>query len=345
VNSALNAITAKIRAMRGRRITPEQYRELLTRKSVEEIASYLLANTRYAETLAGVQVHSVHRGQLEDLIREQRYLEYAKLRRYTPQGSADFFGFFFTPVEIEQIMRMIRLLNDGEPELFELQYPRYIVPYATIDLTAISRSRSFDGLLDALRGTRYAKRLEECRHAAGSAIDYARCDTALFTQYYDGIHDIIEREYTGSTRAELNRVFGVATQLRNMVVLYRVKRYFADTPPDELNRVLLPMRNRTARRELRSLAESRDADAFVDEVKRTGLGRRLQNSDFDYIEHSESQINFELLTRLMYTSEAAPVCFAAYMLLCAIEASNLVKVIESAYYGLSADETMKLLVL
>ncbi|MDR0818002.1 MAG: V-type ATPase subunit [Oscillospiraceae bacterium] len=340
-----NAVTAKIRAMRSRRITPDQYRELISKKSVQDLAAYLQSETRYSETLSGVQPHSIHRGQLENLLSEQRYSEDAKLMRYIPKTTPNFYEFYIVPAEIEQILKMIRLINDDTPELFALQYPRYILPFVSVDFDRISKVRDFNGLLEALSGTRYVSWLESCKPAGGGKADYATCDTAMFTRYYGQMYDIIEQSFKGDAKHTLNRIFGVTTQLRNTVVIFRVKKYFPDTSREELERRLLPMRNRTARRELLSLIDTPNSDAFVSELKRSQFSKDFENADFDYVEYRENAITNEMMTRLLYTSEDAPVCFVAYMTLSTIETNNLIKIIESVYYNLSSDETKKLLIM
>ena len=43
-----NATVAKIRAIYGKRLKPENYKELITKKSVSEVAESLKRNTRYS---------------------------------------------------------------------------------------------------------------------------------------------------------------------------------------------------------------------------------------------------------------------------------------------------------
>ena len=76
------AIMTKAKAMYSRHLTPEQYREMINRRSVPEIAAYLKEETAYQELLSAVQPTSVHRGQLESMLRKARYNQYARLIHY-----------------------------------------------------------------------------------------------------------------------------------------------------------------------------------------------------------------------------------------------------------------------
>ncbi len=63
MNTSLNpAVVAKIRALYGTRIGPEQYKELAHCKSVPDIAAYLKSSTRYAQMLQNVSEATIHRG-------------------------------------------------------------------------------------------------------------------------------------------------------------------------------------------------------------------------------------------------------------------------------------------
>ena len=49
VSSAANAVLAKARAMYGKRLTAQNYTDLLACRSVNEAAAYLKAHTAYAD--------------------------------------------------------------------------------------------------------------------------------------------------------------------------------------------------------------------------------------------------------------------------------------------------------
>lgn len=73
------SIATKARAMYGARVTPGDYEELLKKRSVGEIAAYLRDNTHYREVLTQMDPAAIHRGQLENLLRSLRYIQYQRL--------------------------------------------------------------------------------------------------------------------------------------------------------------------------------------------------------------------------------------------------------------------------
>ena len=60
-----NAVLAKARSMYGKHLTPESYDELLKKRTVNDVVSYLKSETAYGPILEGLKETSIHRGQLE----------------------------------------------------------------------------------------------------------------------------------------------------------------------------------------------------------------------------------------------------------------------------------------
>ena len=86
-----NAITAKVHALYGRRLTRSQYEELCRKKNTSEIASYLKERTHLSELLTSVQPATVRSDQLENLLRKGRYNKYLDLVKYAAPKNREFY--------------------------------------------------------------------------------------------------------------------------------------------------------------------------------------------------------------------------------------------------------------
>ena len=64
-----NATVAKIMAIYGKRLKPQDYTEMMNRHNVSEVADYLKKNTYYSKLLASIDTNTIHRGLLENLLR------------------------------------------------------------------------------------------------------------------------------------------------------------------------------------------------------------------------------------------------------------------------------------
>ena len=59
--------------MYGKRLTEENYNDMLHKNNVAEIAAYLRDETAYRSALEQIDIHSIHRGQLEDLLMREHF--------------------------------------------------------------------------------------------------------------------------------------------------------------------------------------------------------------------------------------------------------------------------------
>ena len=64
------AVLAKARAKYGKFLTERDYANLLACQSVPEVMVYLKSHTRYASVLYEINERDVHRGRLEQLLRQ-----------------------------------------------------------------------------------------------------------------------------------------------------------------------------------------------------------------------------------------------------------------------------------
>ena len=73
MRASANVVSAKVRALYGHRLMPEDYNAMLHAHSVSEVASYLKAHTGYKAALADVNESILHRGDLETILRRCRF--------------------------------------------------------------------------------------------------------------------------------------------------------------------------------------------------------------------------------------------------------------------------------
>lgn len=85
-----NALSAKARAKFGKRLTLQNFNELLACQSVGEAALYLKNRTYFGPFLSEVRSVDVHRGRLEELLRRKSFEDYSSLVRYSNTRDGSF---------------------------------------------------------------------------------------------------------------------------------------------------------------------------------------------------------------------------------------------------------------
>ena len=339
------AIMTKAMSMYGKRITEEQYLELLHKKSVAEIAAYLRDETGYAAALSGIQPTAIPRGQVELLLRKERFSRYLRLIHYDNNQKDSYYRYLVMEVEIEQILQMVQLLNSGRAGEYIVQYPGFLGHITSFDLMALARVRSFDDLIAVLADTVYGRLLLNCRPRAGQPISYTRCEVILGAYFYKHIEDVIDQNFRGKIRLHLHEIFQTHLELLNIGTIYRIKKYFPQTPREKVVKCIYPMWKRIPEEELNRMLDAVTAEEFLDAVAASPYSRYVGSDDFTFIEYHTDCINYHMSRRFLRFATDAPTAFTAYMSLSRIELSNLTTIIEGVRYGVAPSEIKKMLIL
>ncbi len=88
--------TTKIRAIRSRLLTPDNYRELASSKNVTEALAYLKKQPGYRDLFAGVEESGLHRSDIEKMLTNAIYIDFQKIYRFAPVEQRKFWTSTFT---------------------------------------------------------------------------------------------------------------------------------------------------------------------------------------------------------------------------------------------------------
>ena len=337
------ALAAKIHAMHGRSLTPQNYRELLRKQSIPEAAAYLKQQTSYSDLLGDVNENLIHRGQLESILRRKVFEEYVRTFHYVEPRDREFYEYVITQMEIDEILSVIRLINAGRQGDYIFSVPTFLARRSSFDLYHLAKVSSYQDLVDFLAGTPYQALLQKYPPGPDGRINPLRVEIEFMHYFYGRVFGMIRRLYKGSTRSELMRSFGTDVDLKNLMFILRLKRYF-NAPPEFIRSVLLPYYYRVSREELERILMEPDVEAVQKAIFTTHYGESFQKHKFDYLERYEQQVEYEYHRLLLSRATTAPALLVSYMHLENIELSNLVNIIEGIRYALPPAEIAKLLI-
>lgn len=338
-----NAITAKARAIYGKRLTNNNYAELLRLRTVSDIATYLKTNQSYYPYLKGINEMQIHRGQLETLLTRSRYEKYFSLCHYDFSKDKGFYRYVIYNVEVSVILKTIMLLNSGTPQDIITKLPYFMEEYADFDFMQLSKVKNFDELLKVLEATPYKNVIKRYTAPNGS-IDFSACELALKTHYYKTIFSLIDKYYKGKTKKELTEIVLVEIELLNLSLIYRLKRYFKKSK-EEIKLHLLPFHYKLTSHLLDKLLDDDDKQQFIKDMALYKYNINMAGVQFNYVEDYTKRLRYIISRKLMRFSSNAPISFYSLMALTQIEIENIVIIIEGVRYQDSAAEIQKLLIL
>ena len=331
-NYSSNATTAKIRAKYAQLFTLDDYREMAAMRTVAEAAGFIARSARFREAFSEVDPNTIHRGYLEELLYKENFETYISLCKFQGLDKEPFFGFLIRRSEIECILSIINRINSSLDRNFLSDLPGYLIKSLTIPVMELSLSQSYDELVAGLKGTRYGRVLRKVPAREDGNADYTECELRLRTDYYAELLAQAEKAFSGSVAEELKTMILREIDCRNIINAYRMKAYFGYSP-DEIKRRSLKFYG-IGKRNMERLYEAADAEIMMDMVNNTIYGKN--SPDTDNIEVEINSVKIRRLRHYLTGSTYAPVALYAFIMLCDIEVSNLVHIIEGIRYGVEA---------
>ncbi|MBV1709636.1 MAG: V-type ATPase subunit [Erysipelothrix sp.] len=341
---ASNAMSAKAKAMYGSRLKEADYQELLHRKTVGEIAGYLKNETHYREILAGINENGIHRGYLEFLIRQSFFLRFIQLIRYGQTDKDHFYQYGIILIEIKQILLTIRSFNDSDRNTQISQMPLFASKYMSFDISKLVDVNNFSQLLDLLKPTIYYAALKGISIQTDADLDYTQCETALKNLYFYKINEIIEGEFTGKVKEQLQHIFATQMELDNINKLYRLKKYFK-VPPEQIKKLMNPVSSRISPSVMEHWIDHVPADQLLTELSKSNYRQFIDKSrEFIYIEYHTESIEYRLSRQMMRFASHPDIILVAYLVLMEVEVNNIVNIIEGIRYKVEPDKIAKMLI-
>lgn len=338
------AILTKARAMYGKRLTSADYSEMMRMQSVSDITAYLKNETWYGEVLAPISEATAHRGQVENLIRRSVIERYTKLLRYDFSKGNSFYSYLILRSEIILVLSCMRMLNSHSSDEFIITLPTYMIRYASFDLMGLAKARSYDDLLRVIEHTEYYSIVKSFRPKKDEEyIDLIGCESELMTYYYQKVFSLIQKDYRGDTRNQLETLFGAEIDIRNVGLIYRLKRYY-HYKPEQIRKLLIKAPGKMTARLLGEMVDAPTPKAFTAVLKRTPFGRFYNAERFTHIENVTDKTSNHTNAKLLRFTIEAPVALAAYMNCIDLEVENIFCIIEGVRYQVPVEEISRLLV-
>jgi len=338
-----NAISAKARAIYGKRLTTANYKEILRLSSVSDVCAYLKNNTSYSKYLKGVNETSIHRGQLENLLGRTKIEKYFSLCKYVFSSNLGFYRYLIVHLEITIIQNAIISLNAGDSKHIISNLPAFMDEYTIFEFTEITQVKSFDDLLTVLEKTPYKSILKKY-NAPNGEINLSECELALNLYYYKSLLGSIEKHFRGNTRAELIDIVKIEIELTNLSLICRLKHYFNKSSED-IKKELIPIYYRLSNKKIDQLLEQQDKKSYVRAMAFGKYTNITQEAEFNHIEEYTKRLKYKLNRKMMRFSSNAPISFFTLMTLTQIEIENITTIIEGVRYNVEKSEIEKLLIL
>lgn len=331
-----SGVITKLRAMYSRLLKEPDYEALASMTSVGEVVHYLKSAPGYAELLAEVSEATVHREMLERLFGADIQRDAKKLSTMLGEKEKRVLWLFMSKYEIDLLKRAARCVIRGTSgsEAAAANSGLGDFSRSPIDVKKCFEAGSLKELAAALKGTDYGALFS--RFAAVGSDSLFDIESALDELYFERLRNGVRRFLSGGDRKAVLAFLSEELNVRNILWIYRYKKYYNMTPEEILNHLILT--GEKAERQWFLHAASLD----LKEIPGIARGRAQRSvfqeaSDLDW----DGRLNLYLLRlyhRQLRNDAYSFSTVIAYLYLKEIDINNIITVLESVRYGVSPEK-------
>ncbi len=335
------AVNAKIKTMEGQFLKDEDYGILLKLESVTEVARYLKEKSAYSEVLASVAAENIHRGMLENLIKQNMVKSIDRLIHYFNGDYKDFIKTLYAKYEIEELKAIARAVYNGQGAGDFRS--TFIGKYSKLDINKVFEAKQIRDIISALEGTEFYKFLIPLVDGNFTE-NLFRFEMVLDMSYYT----ILQREWSKLSQRDmgvLQQAQGIIADLLNIQWIYRGKKFYKLSPEELLN-YTINISHRVDFNLLKSLCYAQSLEEFYRFVKTTKYSfmfKEDETTDIYMERRMERHIYFELKA-LVKSYNLSIISAFAFIIFLEHEVKDIISIVEAIRYKIPAEQAYKYII-
>ena len=327
------AVSAKARSKYGRFLTERDYASILACQSVPEVMVYLKSHTHFASVLSEVNERDVHRGRLEQMLRQYLFNEFDTLCRYDSTVSAGFSRYVVEKTEVEQIVRFLILLNSNSTEKFIFEFPAFLSKHSEIDVYKLANAHDYDEFLNSLRNTSYYDILKTFKPDEKGILPVSDIENKLYGHVLGHMFELINKKTKGDERRELRKLFLTLNDYSIFSRIIRLKKYY-DLPSNVVRANMMPEFSSLSPKLIDKMCAANSTAEVFQIMQSTGCGRLMNKIGYNHADNIKPRIQYRLAKSYIHFSNNPSVVMISFMFLSEIELMNVISMIEGIRYQL-----------
>ena len=343
MSSTSLAVLTKARAKFGKQLKERDYSNLLACQSVAEVMVYLKSHTHFSAVLADVNERDVHRGRLEQLLRQNLFNEFDSLCRYDSDVSTGFSRFIIQQMEVEQILRFLILLSANSTEKFIFQFPGFFAKHTEIDVKRLANADNYDDFLAALSSTPFYKLLKRFRPDENGKLPVLEIEVALYGYVYRKMLEMVLANTKGQEREELRAMFFTINDYMSFSKILRLKKYY-DLPPEKIKENLFLRYTNISPKLIDKMCRAESTGEVFAIMQSAGTGRMINKIGYNYAGDIPPRVKYKLAKHNIHFSVYPSVVMISYMFASETELMNVISLIEGIRYQVDRKTIKALLI-
>ena len=324
--------------MYGKRITRQELERIAGMRSVDDVLAELRQLPGWSHASEHLpQDALLTRATLESALREQIRQEYLSLLAFVPHKDRTIMEFPIMRAVMDEILAALRHLHASIYKEVEPLPPAFM-SHTKVDVQALRRCTSYDGLLEATQGCIYHDALERLRSTDGSLPDYGVTEALLNGVYYRHLQSIIRRKYDGDVRRILEKSVGSQVDMLNLMHILRMKRYFPQE--DNYLPVLLPYHYKLKPQMIHAMCAAPNAEAVLELAEQTPYGSVFHKESGEDLNHLYTANLYRTSRHQLMMGKPSIYSAVALINLREIELKAVVSAVEAAKYQMALNPSI-----
>ena len=331
-----SGVITKLRAMYSQILKEQDFAALSAMTSVSEVVHYLKASPGYADMLEGINEAAVHREMLERLFGADILRDAKKLSSMLSEKETCMLWLFMSKYEIDLLKRATRCVLRGTSGSEAAAANAGVGDFSGkhIDMKKCFEATSLKELAAILKDTDYGTLFS--RFAAVGSESLFDIESAHDEYYFERLRNGAKKYLSGGDRKAMIAFLSEELRVRNLLWMYRYKKYYSMTPEEIINHLIL-IGGKSERQWLLNAAslDLKELPEIAHSRAQRNIFREAGELDWD------SRLNVYLLR--LYHKQLRNDAYSfstviAYLYLKEIDINNIITVVESVRYGMEPEK-------
>ncbi len=337
------AINTKLRALEGRLLSKEDYTNIISAKTINDVVDYLKNNTSYSLVLKDTNPKDLDIDKLEVLLKRHIVKQYEKIIHYFNNEYKKLFKILFIRYEIEDLKLYLRAITRQENLGNIKDFVIYSGNYSTIDYEALSNSKSLEEIIYNLKETIYYNSLKSYVDEDSDRRMFYM-EMSLDRLYFKLLSEQIEK-LSREDRDILREVLGKNVDLLNLQWIYRGLKFYG-LSPEELVNYTIHNGYYLSYRQIKELCYTKDEEELIERMVDSKYGFLFDNKDTleIFMERRIERYLYFLFLDYKKREKMNIIEPVVFMHLMEYEMRDIISIIEAVRYGINKKDVKKFLV-
>ncbi len=334
-----SGLSTKIRAMKAKLTSKEQFEEIAQMGTVAEVIAFLKRMPAYQKYLQPLDENAVHREDAEVVLRRTVFEDYTKIYHFANPEQRSFLSVYFKQYEVSVLKDfMHNIYRHGNNQVDYSVYLEFFERHSKLNLRRLAQCGSLHELVECLRGSEYYVPLSHIGDQGNrTEFDYGM---ALDLYYFNLIWKGRKKIFHGQDLNDLTKAYGQEFDLLNLQWIERSKRYY-QMSATEIYALLIPVNYRLSQAEITALIEAGDEEEFRQIVARTYYGEHYRKWSDESLELFFDDVLNQTLRHESAEDPNSVIIMYSYLYNKEQEVEKLITAIECVRYGLKPEETLE----